>query len=70
MTTRDKNTKSTRRGMTETFANMTAARTHLASLADQAQTLGWERKLFAASRRPDAFSTLPAPKAAAHAEMK
>ena len=63
VTTRDKETKAVSRGMTDTFPNMMAARTHLNSLADKAQKLGWERGKFQAVRKPDAFNSLPAPKA-------
>lgn len=63
--TRDKETKAGSRGMSETFPNMTAARAHLSSLADKAQKLGWERRKFEAVRKPDAFTSLPAPKAVA-----
>ena len=49
----------------DAFPNMTTARTHLTSLADKAQKLGWERRKFEAVRKPDAFSSLPAPKAVA-----
>jgi hypothetical protein len=63
VTTRDKETKTVNRGMTETFPNMMTARMHLASLAEKAQKLGWERGKFQAVRKPDAFNALPAPKA-------
>jgi hypothetical protein len=65
VTTRDKETKVTSRGMSQIAPNMAAAKTTLASLAEEAQKLGWERRKFAAGRKPDAFSKLPAPKAAA-----
>jgi hypothetical protein len=65
VTTRDNETKATSRGMSQVFPTMTAARTHLASLAEKAQKLGWERGKFQAVRKADAFSALPAPKAVA-----
>jgi hypothetical protein len=64
VTTRDKETKAFSRGMTQTCPTMTAARTQLATLAAQAQKLGWERSKFEAVRKADAFSSLPAPKQA------
>jgi hypothetical protein len=52
------------RGMTETHANMETAKAHVASLADKAEKLGWQRKARVIAARPDAFSKLPAaPKA-------
>jgi hypothetical protein len=64
VTTKDKETKTSSRGMTEMFPTMAAARAHLTSLAEKAQKLGWQRGKFEVVRKPDAFSTLPAPKAA------
>jgi len=53
------------RGLTETHATFEAAKAHLAKLAAQAVAKGWTRK--AAGRgfvaKPDAFSSLPSPKA-------
>lgn len=48
------------RGMTEQFPTMDAARTHLASLAEKAEKLGWKRGARSVMRTPDAFSKLPA----------
>ena len=64
--TRDAEKKSSR-GMTETHANIDAAKAHLAKLAEQATKAGWKRGVFAApGRRADAFSKIPqAPKASA-----
>lgn len=52
------------RGMTESHADLTAARAHLTGLAKQAEKLGWQRRAWGASNRPaDAFAKLPvAPK--------
>jgi hypothetical protein len=64
VTTRDADKKLTR-GMTETHANMEAARAHLAALAEKADKLGWKRGVRTVASKPDAFSKLPsAPKAA------
>lgn len=58
--------KKTARGMTETHANMEAARAHLAKLAEQASKLGWRRGVRVIAQKPDAFSKLPsAPKTVA-----
>ena len=65
VTTRDAAKKLTR-GMTQTHASMTVAKAHLATLAKDAEKLGWRRGTRAVSTKPDAFSKLPAaPKAAA-----
>ena len=65
VTTRDADKKLSK-GMTETHADMGAARTHLATLAAQAEKLGWKRGVRAVAVKPDAFSKLPtAPKAVA-----
>ncbi len=60
VTTRNADKHATR-GMTETHANLDAARTHLAKLAQQAEKLGWKRGARVGATKPDAFSTLPAP---------
>ncbi len=60
VTTRDADRKSSR-GMTEAHKDMNAAKAHLVVLAKQAEGLGWQRRRVSATR-PDAFSTLPAPK--------
>jgi hypothetical protein len=60
VTTRDAEKKPTR-GMTETHADMAAARAHLTTLAEKAQKLGWQRRSAAgAAAKPDAFTKLPA----------
>ena len=61
-TTKDAD-KKTARGLTESHANMDAARSHLASLAEKAEKLGWKRGVRVVAAKPDAFSKLPAPKA-------
>ncbi len=64
VTTRGADKKATR-GMTEQHADMAAAKAHLATLAEKAQKLGWQRAKGAGMvAKPDAFSKLPAaPKA-------
>jgi hypothetical protein len=64
VTTRDADKKLSK-GMTETHPNMEAARSHLASLAEKAEKLGWKRGRRVVAQKPDAFSKLPAPKAVA-----
>lgn len=60
VTTKDAEKKSTR-GMTEQHADMTAAKAHLAALAEKAGKLGWQRRTAAGMvAKPDAFSKLPA----------
>lgn len=65
VTTRDADKKLSK-GMTTTHANMDAARAHLATLAKDAEKLGWKRGARIVAAKPDAFSKLPAaPKAVA-----
>jgi hypothetical protein len=65
VTTRDAD-KTLTRGMTETHASMDAARAHLATLAEKAEKLGWQRGVRTVASKPDQFSKLPAaPKAVA-----
>ena len=60
VTTKDAD-KNTTRGMTETHADMTAAKAHLSMLAEKAVKLGWQRRAVAGMvAKPDAFSKLPA----------
>lgn len=63
VTTKDADKKATR-GMTETHANMAAAKAHLATLVEKAAKLGWQRRMApGAAPKPDAFKELPkAPK--------
>src|SRR5687768_11553445 len=60
VTTKDAEKKYTR-GMTEQHKTFEAAKAHLNVLAEKAQKLGWERRTFKITPRPDAFSKLPAP---------
>lgn len=54
------------KGMTQTHATMDAAKAHLATLAKDAEKLGWKRGARVVAAKPDAFSKLPAaPKAVA-----
>jgi hypothetical protein len=51
------------KGMTQMHANMDAAKAHLATLAKDAEKLGWKRGARVVATKPDAFSKLPvAPK--------
>jgi hypothetical protein len=63
-TTTDIETKKTTRGMTETHESFDVAQAAIARRADEAEKLGWSRRMskggFAA--RPDAFSAIPTPK--------
>ena len=62
VTTKDAEKKKTR-GMTETHKTFEAAKAHLNTLAQKAQKIGWERKTFKVTAKPDAFKELPkAPK--------
>lgn len=64
VTTRDKVTQATARGMSETLPTIDKAKARITALAVDAQKLGWQRAKFGDyTARPDAFSTLPAPKA-------
>jgi hypothetical protein len=64
VTTRDAD-KTPTRGMTEQHVDMAAAKTHLATLAEKAQKLGWQRRTPTMVAKPDAFKELPkAPKPA------
>lgn len=59
VTTKDADKKATR-GMTETHVDMAAAKVHLATLAEKAAKLGWQRRTApGAAPKPDAFSKLP-----------
>lgn len=57
VTQRDSDKKASR-GMSETHADMTAAKAHIVTLAEKAKALGWQRR--AGAKKADAFSTLPA----------
>lgn len=60
VTTKDADKKATR-GMTEMHADMAAAKAHIATLAEKASKLGWQRRTApGAAPKPDAFSKLPA----------
>lgn len=63
VTTKGADKKATR-GMTEQHADMAKAKAHLATLAEKAIKLGWQRRTApGAVAKPDAFKELPkAPK--------
>lgn len=53
--------KKSERGMTEQHTSMTEAKAHLATLAERAVKLGWQRRQGALQAKPDSFNQLPRP---------